>query len=106
MCDTWRRQSRIGHWWRAAQNRGDGGTAETAASGNKPISSLSHAGEPLCAYEKSSRGHGILFVIRPPRMLRLSLGWAGQGDTDGRLQGDLPNRRLRELRGVSIHPGK
>jgi hypothetical protein len=57
---------------------------------------------------KCSRGNGIQFVVMPlqnspfvPRVGRVSAtvtGW--------RPEGNLPIRRLRELRGVSIHPEK
>jgi hypothetical protein len=84
------RQSRSGHQCRAVRGCGEGRIGErTAANGNKPISSLSDAGEPL---------QNSPFVSRVGRVSATVTGW--------RPEGNLPSDRLRELRGVSIHPEK
>jgi hypothetical protein len=57
---------------------------------------------------KCSRGNGIQLVVMPPQNSPfVPRGGQGQRDSDqaGALR-NLPIRRLRELRGVSIHPGK
>jgi hypothetical protein len=104
-----RRQSGVGHQYRAAVEPGKGGIDESvAANENKPISSLSDAGKPLCACmglrsgrRQTVRGHAAAGVLRSFRMGRVSARGTGW-----RSDGDLPCPGLRELRGVSIHPEK
>ena len=85
----------------------DGSANEQQLTGTNP-SHLSATPVSHCVpVWKCSRGNGIEFVVMPPqnspfvpRVARVSTtvtGWRPKG---------LPIRRLRELRGVSIHPVK